>query len=471
MAEITTDGAIKAILKTFYKDGVENLFFRNSPVLRELKKTRVEGKEQRFAAMYGRGGAVSSRATQAERKAAANAKNAEFITTPGQRFSMFSYNAKEVQASLSKKGAYMKIAGNKAFAAAQALRQTLAADLYARGYGELAVVGTTDAATIAAAVADDIVTVTMPSSVTLKIDVDTDLVLKTSVADGTEHGLFTVTKIDGNQVSLKCVTAYASAAATNIYALRGSMDDSGNPLAPVGLAGWIPAIGTRSGSDWTSYIATPFYGVTRSVNTDALAGNFVYNASNTSKKADVQQLLQKVRRHGGEPDFIVMNDNDWLALADEIQSTNTYFTQTSSAKQRKANIGLTKLTAGFSTNAIDIIYDDPYCPEGVFYMFNKDDVELFVYTNASTPIEDGIGGNNPGKQDPLEFNNKGEEDQNFKLLIDDFISVVPGSLTDDGESVRVTYNFFGTFVVLNTADVGVGIFHDATTANIVATLA
>ena len=182
-------------------------------------------------------------------------------------------------------------------------------------------------------------------------------------------------------------------------------------------------------------------------------------------------MLQKVRRHGGEPDFIVMNDNDWLALADEIQSTNTYFTQTSSAKQRKANIGLTKLTAGFSTNAIDIIYDDPYCPEGIFYMFNKDDVELFVYTNASTPVEDGIGGNNPGKQDPLEFNNKGEEDQNYKLLIDDFISVVPGSLTDDGESVRVTYNFFGTFVVLNTADVGVGIFHDATTANIVATLA
>ncbi len=318
MAEITSDGAIKAILKTYYKEGVESLFFRNSPVLRELKKTRVEGKEQRFAAMYGRGGAVSSRATQAERKAAANAKNAEFITTPGQRFSMFSYNIKEVQASLSKKGAYMKIAGNKAFAAAQALRQTLALDLYARGYGELAVLSTADAASIAAAVADDVVTVTLPSSVTLKIDVDSDLVLKTAVADGTEHGLFTVTKIDGDQVSLKVITAYASAAAGNVIALRGSMDDSGNPLAPVGLAGWIPAIGTRTGSTWTSYIAAPFYGVTRSVNTDALAGNFVYNASNTSKKADVQQLLQKVRRHGGEPDFIVMNDNDCLALADEI---------------------------------------------------------------------------------------------------------------------------------------------------------
>lgn len=468
---ITDDAAIRAILKTWYKDGIENLFFRNSPVLKELKKTRVEGKEQRFAAIYGRGGAVSAKATQAKAKALATSKNAEFVTTPGKLFSMFSYSIPEVQASKSKRGAYMKIAGNKAFAAAQALRQTLAGSLYGRGYGELAVLGTANATALAAGVADDLITITLPSSVNLKIDVDSDIVLKTSVGDATEHGLFTVTKIDGDNITVKVVTAYSSAAATNVVCLRGSVDGSGNPLLPVGLAGWLPSVGGRTGSDWTTYIHTPFMGVTRDANTEALAGNFVYNSSNTKKSQDIQQLLQKVRRHGGEPDFIVMNDKDWLAVAEEIQSTNTYFTQTSTASKRKANIGLNKITAGFSTNYIDIIYDDPYCPEGTFYMFNKEDVELWTYTNAETPVQDGVASNNPGKQDPMEYENKGKENDNFKLLIDDFITVVPGETTDDGDAVRVTYNFFGQFVVLNPADTGVGIFHDATLADIVSTLA
>jgi hypothetical protein len=42
---LNVNDAIKAILKTWYKDGVENLLFRNSPVVKKIKKTRVEGKE------------------------------------------------------------------------------------------------------------------------------------------------------------------------------------------------------------------------------------------------------------------------------------------------------------------------------------------------------------------------------------------------------------------------------------------
>ena len=57
---ISAEQSILNILKVYYKDGVENLLFRNSPAVRQVNKTRVEGKEQRFAAMYGRGGAVAS---------------------------------------------------------------------------------------------------------------------------------------------------------------------------------------------------------------------------------------------------------------------------------------------------------------------------------------------------------------------------------------------------------------------------
>ena len=466
---ITQDAAIETLLKVWYKDGVENLLMRNSPVVKNINKTRVEGKQQNFAAMYGRGGAVSSKATQATAKALTNSKNAEFQVTPGQMFSVFTYNLKEVQASLSKKGAYMKIAGNKAFAAAEAFRKTLAAAFYGRGYGELQVLGTANATAIAGTSAGSTVSLTLADSVIMKIDVDSDLVFKTSVAATTENGLFTVTSISGNTVTGTLTTAYAGASATDVVCLRGSMDGSGNPNLPMGIDGWLPIVEARdeAGSVWPTFKATTFMGVNRSVNVEALAGNFYYDANNTTYKADVEGLLRKVRRHGGLCDLIIMNDADWQKFADEIQSSNTYFTQTSTRARRQANIGMDKLSASFSTNYIDNIVDDPYCPEGKFYILDKDNVELWAYTNAETVQADGIEGNNPGKQDVEEYNNKGEEDSPFKLKIDDFISVAPGTQTDDGDAVRVTYNLFGSFVVLNPSNAGVGIFHSATPADVV----
>ena len=165
--------------------------------------------------------------------------------------------------------------------------------------------------------------------------------------------------------------------------------------------------------------------------------------------------------------MIIMNDADWQKVADEIQSTNTYFTQTSTRSRRQANIGMDKLSASFSTNFIDNIIDDPYAPEGKFYIIDKADVELWAYTNAETVQADGIEGNNPGKQDVEAYENKGEEDSPFKLKIDDFISVAPGAQTDDGDAVRVTYNLYGSFVLMNPANAGVGLFHDVTPANVI----
>lgn len=466
---ITQSNAIETLLKVWYKDGVENLLMRNSPVVKNINKTRVEGKQQNFSALYGRGGAVSSKATQATAKALTNSRNAEFVVTPGQLFSVFTYNLKEVQASLSKKGAYMKIAGNKAFAAAEAFRKTLAAAFYGRGYGELQVLGSANAAVVAAASANDSITLELADSVIMKIDVDSDLVFKTSVASTTESGLFTVTAISGNKVTGTLTTAYAGAGATDIIALRGSMDASGNPNLPMGIDGWLPIVEARNeaGSVWPSFKAVTFMGVNRSVNVEALAGNFYYNSANTTYKADVEGLMRKVRRHGGQGDMIIMNDADWQKVADEIQSTNTYFTQTSTRSRRQANIGMDKLSASFSTNFIDNIIDDPYCPEGKFYIIDKADVELWAYTNAETVQADGIEGNNPGKQDVESYENKGEEDSPFKLKIDDFISVAPGAQTDDGDAVRVTYNLYGSFVLMNPANAGVGLFHDVTPANVV----
>lgn len=471
MAGITADAGIKNILKVWYKDGVENLLVpRNDPLLREVKFTKVEGKEQRFAALYSRGGAVSADFLVAKNKAARTAKNAEFVVTPGQLFSSYVFNAKEVQSSLSKRGAYMKIAGNKFFAANQAFRSTLAASLYGRGFGEIGL--WTSAASADDMVANTAYTLNLPLDATAKIDIDSSIVLKTTVA-GAEAVECVVTGIDeatGNVTVLPQANYDVANSTTYVIALKGSMDGAsgaaGNPIMPMGLDGWLPIVNGRkdgeSDTKWSTYIGTTFMGVNRSVAPDRLAGQFYQEASSSAKKSNsVTALLRKVRRAGGVPDIILMNEGDWYELAKEIETTNTLFTQTSEKGKKKATMGFSDFAAAFSTNWIDNIYDSPYVPAGKFYILDKTAIEYFVYTNAD-PVKDGIDGNNPGKQDVMDADNKGHEDDPFKLLIDDVLSVVPGEATSDGESVRASINFFGSLAVTNPSVCGVGVFYTAT---------
>ena len=317
MAGITADEGIKSILKVWYKDGVENLLVpRNDPLLKEVKFTKVEGKEQRFAALYSRGGAVSADFLVAKNKAAKTAKNAEFIVTPGQLFSSYVFNAKEVQSSLSKRGAYMKIAGNKFFAANQAFRSTLAATLYGRGYGEIGYwkSATSSAPDMTANTPYTLDGLTL--DLTAKIDIDSSIVLK-KATDDAELVELVVTDIDetnGKIVVLPQSTFNVDDDTQYVVALKGSMDGGvngglspkANPIMPMGLDAWLPIVNGRkngaSDTKWTSYIQTPFFGVNRSVAPDRLAGQFYMETSSTAKKADtITALLRKVRSHFAFP--------------------------------------------------------------------------------------------------------------------------------------------------------------------------
>lgn len=452
---ISNSDDVLAMLKVYYEDGVENLMFRNSPVLRELKKEKIEGKSANFSAMYGRGGAVGADFVKAKQRAAAVAKTVEFAVTPGQVFSVYSINAKEVQASKTSKGAYMKVAGGKMFAAEEAFRKTLAATLYGRGYGELC--KTNYSTAITAGTAFDL---TLPTYAIMAIDIGSVLALKDGVDEADANALLTVEAINGNTVTVKSDTSVTSPAVTDVLCLDGSVDSSGAPLLPMGLAGWLPTVGKRTGSTWTSYIDTPFFGVKRSKAADRLAGAF-YAAPSQEKKVDtVEALLQKCRRQGSAADLIVMNDEDFRDFAKEVETTNTFFTQTSSKGKKEATVGFDNFSASFSTNYIENIYDDPYCPKGIFYILDKEYVGLWAYTNTDK-IDDGIAGNNPGKADPMEANDEGHENTPSGLIIDDYLNVEPGQASQDGPALDVSLQFYGSIVVQNPSVNGVGLFDGA----------
>lgn len=444
---LTPNQAVLSLLKTYYRDEVQNLLFRNSPVLLNLKKERVEGKEQAFSAIYGRGGAVSADFTAAKAAAATASKAVEFKVTPGSLFSCYTLTPGEVQASLTKRGAYMKVAGAKMFAATEGFRQTMAAALYGSGFGELCVTGYTTAI-----VANTPFNLTLPADAVLKIDIDSVLDLKTTMTAKTVNAKLTVTAIDGATVTVVSDTSVGSPAATDWLCLTGCVsgtDASPIPRLPVGLAGWLPTVNHRSSSAWATYIAKSFFGVDRSIAPDRLAGGY-FKAGSSDDHADaVKAAIKIARRHGSRADIIVMNDDDFATFADIIESDNTFFTATSTLERKQAAVGITKASAAFSTNYIENIWDDPYCPKGTFYVLDSEVVELWSYTNVDPVVDNGIEGNNPGKQDPMEMNDAGKEKDPYGLIIDDYLNVAPGADTADGPSSCVSIMFYGSFVVLN----------------------
>ena len=459
---ISTNDNIKALLKVYYKDGVENLMFRNSPLLKKLQKNRIEGKTYNFSAMYGRGGAVAGDFTKARNLAASVSKNVEFAVEPGQLFSVYTMNAKEVQASVTRRGAYMKVAGAKMFAASEGFRKTLAASLYGRGYGELCFAPASVSFT-----QDTAADITLPMDAIMKIDVGSELVIKTSVAgDSTAiKATLTVNAITGTSVNVTPSATYETAA-TDVICLAGSMDASGAPLLPVGLGGWLPAVGSRSGLNWQTYINSKFFNVERKAAPDRLAGAFYAESSSTAKKTDaVEALLMQVRRQGSLADMIVMNDEDWLAMSAEIATSNTYFTQTSTKEKKQAAIGFDSFAASFSTNYVENIIDDPYCPKGEFFILDSTAVEFDTLTNTDK-IEDGVAGNNPGKPDPMSDENNGHEADPYKLIIDDYINVQAGEADVNGPCSEVTLMLFGTFAVTNPSNCGHGLFYGANPVSI-----
>jgi len=443
---ISANASILAMLKVYYKDGVENLMFRNSPVLKKIKKERVEGKTQNFSAMYGRGGAVGGDFLVAKNNAATVSKAVEFAVEPGQLFSVYTMNSKEVQASQTKRGAYMKIAGAKMFAASESFRKTLAAALYGTGYGEICM------APVESFTSGTQSTITLPDYAIMAIDIGSQLEVKATLASSAKKVTLTVDAINGNSVVVTPDTTVASLA-TDFVCLAGSNDGSA-PLLPVGLAAWLP---TKRAN-----LSTSFFGVDRSVAPDRLAGAF-YDASaiNEKKSESVQKLLQKCRRQGSQADLIIMNDEDFLEFSNEIQTSNTYFTQTSTKAKREANIGFDKFSASFSTNYIENIVDDCYCPRGRFYILDTEYVALWSYTNTDK-ISDGVEGNNPGKQNPMEMDGEGKTETPYGLIIDDYLNIQPGQATSNGPAMDVTLQMFGSFVVTNPSVCGVGLFYGAT---------
>lgn len=447
---------LRAILKSYYKDDVPNLLGRESPLLQKMRTSYVEGKEVSYPAIYSAGGAVAADATVAEALAnEGNFKAQEWKVQNGQLFSVIKFDAKEVLASKTKRGAYMKLAGAKVYAQTVRFRKALASSLYSRGYGELAVIGDDYAF-----VASTPIEIKVPSNVIQAVQVGSAIVVKTAVADATEQTVLKVTKMSASTKTLTVVpTTTYTCNATDVICFKGAMDGAGNPLFPVGLAAWIPTIGARQGADWENYISVPFNGINRSSYVEALAGSFVDGSAKATITETIQELIMTLRNQESKADMIVMNPVDRMKFEKEIDAANRIFTKADTKAARSASVGLKDISVSFQTSFLDTVIDDPFLSEGLVYILDNDYIEYWTMSNLDTPKDTGKDENAPDNtDDPMSYDSKAEDtDSTYKLLVDNYLSVVPGGLGTNGETTRVTLNLFGTVGVMNTAVLGAAI--------------
>lgn len=455
MAQVVTGSSdLIGLYKYWYTDEeLQNLFFRNSPVGSMIKKVRIGGREFRYAMLYGRGGAVSGDYTVASANAASSAKNAEMSAGPGRIFSVFTINQLEKLASLNKRGAYAPAAVEKMFAATEGMRKMFAACIYGSGYGE---VGRVDGA-----VALGATTMTVDQQAATVLDVGMKFQITTTEAPAgalAAGGPYEVTAIDGTTVTFTPAVVPAAGFIDQAFIeIDGGRDGSGNPNMPTGLGGIIPSYynrGAAGGADlvaWNAYIATTFRGVNRSVSVNRLAGNFYLKGGAETYSQAITEGVRQVRRAGGKPDMIIVNDVDYKTITDELQTDRNFWQSiNTSGKDSKNEItsGISKLRYAFSSSFLDIVIDDPYCPQGTAYIIDSQTLSFVSLTNTDV-IDDGVPGNEPGA--PAVSTAKDETDNPYKLLIDDYVSISDGTKVADGPAAEVALSLYGNFIVHNPA--------------------
>jgi hypothetical protein len=454
---VSTDTSILSVLKEFYgEQEVENLLFRNSPVLMKIRKLRVGGKSYPLPMVYSRSGAVGSDFTKVTALAANNYGGRSMQVVPGQLFSAFVLDPKEFLSSQNDRAAFISIYALKAFASMEGLRKVLASCLYRSGYLEIGTMAGKSGATF-----------TVDPSTAMALDIGSVIYFALDTASAARAGgTRTVTKIEYNGVAATgytiTVDAALDAAVTNgdMVFIDGGRDVSLGPNAPVGLDAWLPTVGNRTGAGWTTYIGTSFFGVDRSIYPIRLAGNFVLRNSGGGEKYNeaLTRLIKDVRRNGGNPDMIVVNDDDYQTLISETNTSRTLWqsintTPASTGKNTVTN-GISNYQFAFSTNFLQYTFDDPFCPKGKAYVLDSSTVMLLSLSNAE-PIQSSTpAGNDPGAP---KASSQGEPTTNYQFLVDEMYSTTPVT-TSSGDGIRVSFNLYGSFIVTAPGHNGVCVF-------------
>jgi hypothetical protein len=246
--------------------------------------------------------------------------------------------------------------------------------------------------------------------------------------------------------------------------LKGGRDVALNPLAPVGLGAWLPTVSNRvyGNALWNTAIQANFFGVNRSVAIDRMAGQYILRTAPEKYTDAIIRLLKLCRRGGlgfGSEVMIIVNDDDYTIIMQEALANRVMMQTINNADKKAENRvtqGVTAFQISFSTNWIDKVYDSPYCPRNYFYILDTSVVKLFALSNTEPVFEKYPTNNAPGEIPAAA--SQGEPTKNIQFLVDDMYTTSEIDL-QSGKGLRVDYQLYANFAIINPAHCGVGQFN------------
>lgn len=451
MAGPTLDANLSGIFKIWYTDkSPEDVFFRNSPVVKKVPKTRIGGKQYNVPLLLGNGGNASGDLVVSTTNAAnGSAPNVEFAVTNGQLFATFFITQQEILASQNIRGAYMPVPVNRMAQSLDSFRKLAATSFYGTGFGEIGQV--VNPAAIAAATGQTLNLGYKSSVVKLSLGSIFRITNGATPGSALRTGKCTVTGLQGTGVTFTSDTAIGTPAATDWICLDGCRTAGNAALLPIGIGGWLPTLDNRTGSNWTTYIGTAFFGVTRSQNVEGSAGQFILrDAANSETYVDaVVRGVEAVRTAGGMPDLLVVNSTDYNKIIQQLGAQTTLFQSINTGgpiKKNEVAKGISDMKFAFSTSWVQEMWDDPLCPQGTAYILESETLEFAGLSNSDAPLSDGVNANEPGKEALTDYK---APEMNYYWLIEDYITSQPGSVTQNGPALQVIVQMYGAWVVHN----------------------
>ena len=433
------DDIVPILKESFGEKEVHSNLFRGSPTLAFIEKKRQGGKYYVVPMMHSRGGSVIGNYSLVAALAASRAKNSAFQVPYGNSFSWFNISSKEWNASDMDAGAFIQVAKEMFFAAGEILRQTNGAAVFGSGLGDVAIVESVDAATQ--------LYIIVKQWGAMALDVDSRVVFATgpyatgALRSASAVQVSTVTPEDSSlgTVRITFSSAYAATVAAGDWVLLYGFGSTTAPLNYFGFRSWLPTVGDRTGATWTAYIATAFCGVDRSVYPTRLAGEFVLrdNAGSEKYSDAILRGVRAVRRNGGKPDMIVVNDFDFAKIVEEIEAYKQFFQKINGPDMGgkvELTHGLSAMAFAMSTTWISYVVDDSFCPQGLAYILEKETWGMAMLSSP-VPISENLPATNEAGAPAIA--SAGSPPGTYAFNFNDYVTAQPAD-TADGPGLRVT---------------------------------
>lgn len=444
-ADILSAG-VASFFKTLYtpQQITQALFSQVSKALKIPKIVAGGGSSYPLPMLLGNGGNVFGDATVASTHAASYAATgATPAIPPAQLFSTFILNPQEAEASMAKNGAFESIGVLYMAGAIDSMRRGMMSCFYGMGYHEVGQVVNNQSA------GDDYIIVTPETEIRISVNTPINIMGSTDIL-----GAVAATAITGSPYYVKNVveqgdgnykvtfTAALGAAVTAGYwmFINGGLTSAGKGYVPNGLSSIIPYYGNRSGAAWDTYIATSFYGVTRTAYTNKQAGFFMQLQSGEGLTNLFIRSIARARRERNGNIVILINDLDYLDL---LEDANTHLVSYSEVRGKSSG----KNTFSLGGKVLEVVFDDfqseqiipdSSCPRGVSWII---DADTWICP-ALTAVGKALDGIDRSQKDAQEIIAGADEpNRQFAMLADKWISTTPAK-TASGIGVEVTINNF-----------------------------